>query len=181
MRRAGKKKGDVTDALDDGEAIADLMQRYHRLILEDAFLDAAELGVSFDLENDYVQTVLDRLSHQVRRVADTTRDEIRALVGKQATEGWSIDELAAKIEELAETRSRTRARTIARTESGNGYNLGSIAAYRVAGVTHVKVLDGDEDEPCKSANGSRWTIEEAEANPLAHPNCTRAFVPIVED
>jgi hypothetical protein len=44
----------------------------------------------------------------------------------------------------------------------------------------VDVLDGDDDEPCASANGARWTVEEAEANPLGHPNCTRAFSPVVE-
>ena len=178
-----KQKGidDLDGLLDDGDEIAEVMRRFHTDIVEDAFLDAESLGASFSLENVHVQRVLGRLARQVRSVSSTTKDEIQRLVGLQAAEGWSIEELAAAIEQLAETRSKTRALTIARTETGTAYNLASLAAYRDAGITHVTVLDGDEDEPCRSANGSRWTIEEAEANPLGHPNCSRAFVPIVED
>lgn len=178
------KASAVTAALDDGEAVARLMQRFYPLIVESAFGDASLAGipVAFDLENAHVQTVLGRLATDVRRVAETTRDDIRRLVGQQAEQGWTIDELAERILELGTIKSESRATAIARTETGTGYNLGSIAAYRAAGLTHVDVLDGDTDEPCASANGSRWTLEQAEANPLGHPNCTRAFQPvIVED
>jgi hypothetical protein len=127
-----------------------------------------------------VQTVLGSLAKNIKAVAETTRDEIRALVGRQAAEGWSAEELAKQIRAKGDVASRSRALTIARTETGQAYNLGAVAAYRVGGVTHVTVLDGDDDEPCASANGATWTIDEAEQNPLGHPNCTRAFAPIVE-
>lgn len=168
--------------MDDGDAIEVLMRRYYPLIVENAFGDASLAGVpvAFDLENEFVQTVIDRLAHNVRNVAETTKDEIRALVAKQAKEGWSMERLQEEIVARGQIASRTRALTIARTETGTAYNLGSIAAYRAGDVTHVDVLDGDDDEPCASANGSRWTLEEAEANPLGHPNCTRAFSPVVE-
>lgn len=158
------------------------MYKWYPLIVEDAFGDASMAGVpvAFDLENEYVQTVLDQLADKIKDVADTTKDEVRALVGRQAQEGWSVEELARQLEDLAEVRSRTRALLIARTETGQAYNLGSLAAYRTAGVTHVEVLDGEDDEVCASANGQRWTLEEAAANPLGHPNCVRAFAPIVE-
>lgn len=158
------------------------MRRFYPLVVESAFGDASLAGVpvAFDLENEYVQDVLVQLATEVRRVAATTQQEIRNLVGQQAREGWSADELADRLLQLGEIRSRTRATMIARTETGAGYNLGSVAAYRAAGLTHVDVLDGDEDEPCASANGARWTLAQAEANPLGHPNCTRAFVPVVE-
>lgn len=178
----GHEKKDPTTGMDDGSALSKLMKTFYQALLEDAFVDAADQGVdvTFDLANPFVQTVLTRLAKNIKAVAETTKDDIRALVGRQADEGWSIEELQKAIREKGDVASRTRALTIARTETGTAYNQGAIAAYRVGGVTHVDVLDGDDDEPCASANGSRWTLEEAEANPLGHPNCTRAFSPVVE-
>jgi hypothetical protein len=172
----------ATDNLDDGASLVTLMTAFYPLAIESAFGDAslAGLSVSFDLDNPFVQTVLDRLAKDVQRVADTTKAEIQALVGRSAEEGWSMERLAKELDQLAEIRSRTRARVIARTESGTAYNLGAVASYRTAGLSHVQVLDGEYDEPCKSANGSRWTLDQAAANPLGHPNCVRAFSPIVE-
>ena len=168
--------------MDDGRAIAKLMTTFYRESLEDAFLDAAESGVDavFDISNPFVKTVLELLAKNIKGVAETTKDEIRSLTDRATDEGWSIEQLQKAIREKGEIASRSRATTIARTETGTAYNLGSVAAYRVGGITHVDVLDGDDDEPCASANGARWTLDEAEANPLEHPNCTRAFSPVVE-
>lgn len=178
----GHKKKDPTAGLDDGDAIAKLMQAHYRALVEDAFLDAAADGVdvAFSLDNPHVQDVLGSLAKNVRGVAETTKDEIRMLVGQQAGNGWSNEELAQAIHDQGITRSVSRALTIARTETGHGYNRGAIASYRTAGVTHVDVLDGDDDEVCAAANGSRWTLDEAEANPLGHPNCTRAFSAVID-
>jgi len=177
------KAADATAPLDDGDTIARLMQPYYRQLAELAFQDADAvegIDVAFDLENAFVQTVLDQLAKNVRGVADTTKDEIRALVGRQAEEGWSSEELARAIRQRGIVASRSRALTISRTETGTAYNLGSTAAYRTAGVTHVSVLDGEDDEACAAANGQIWTLDEAEASPLGHPNCVRAFSPLVE-
>lgn len=179
----GHKKKDPTAGLDDGGALADLMKAFYQALLEDAFLDAAADGVdvAFDLANPYVQQTLSSLAKNIKGVAETTKDEIRLLVGKQADEGWSLEELQKQIRAKGEIASRSRALTIARTETGTAYNQGAIAAYKAGGVTHVTVLDGDDDEPCASANGATWTLEEAEQNPLGHPNCVRAFSPVVSE
>jgi HK97 family phage portal protein len=169
-------------ALDTGPEARALYNRFYPLIVKSAWSDAAaELGteLAFDLENQWVKGVLDELAEKIVRVADTTRQEVRDLVGKAAEEGWSIDELAAKIRELKEVHSTARARTIARSETATAYNKGSLAGYREAGVEKVEVFDGDEHEPCRSANGSIWTIEQAEAEPLCHPNGTRAFAAVI--
>lgn len=168
--------------LDDGAGVAKVMGKFYPLLLEYAWGDAKDdgVGISWDLSNPYVQETLERLADDIKGVADTTKDEIRALVGRQADEGWSAEELAKQIQALGETRSPTRAITIARTETGTAYNLGAVSAYKAGGITHVTVLDGEDDEPCASANGATWTLAEAEANPLGHPNCVRAFSPIVE-
>lgn len=168
--------------MDDGTDLRKLMTGFYRQLLQSAFADAAAEGVDvvFTLDNPFVQTVLGKLAKQITSVAETTKEDVRRLVSQQADEGWSIEQLQKAIREKGAVASRTRALLIARTETGTAYNLGSVAAYRAGGVTHVDVLDGDDDEPCASANGSRWTLDEAEKNPLGHPNCTRAFSPVVE-
>lgn len=177
------KAADATAVMDDGDEAERIMRRFYPLVVESAFLDASLAGVpvAFDLENEHVQTVLDRLATQIRDIAETTREDVRRLVGQQAEQGWTVDELAKQIAAMGEINSASRAVMIARTETGTAYNLGSVAAYRVGGVTHVDVLDGDDDEPCASANGSRWTLDQAEENPLGHPNCTRAFSPVIPE
>jgi hypothetical protein len=51
-------------------------------------------------------------------------------------------------------------------------------------IVGMRCTDGDDcgvtshDDPEK-ANGREFTLEEAEAYPLAHPNCVRQFTPIV--
>jgi hypothetical protein len=177
-----EQKKDPTSDMDDGSAIAKLMAVFYRALMEDAFADAAERGVSvvWDIHNPITQARLAQLAKNIKSVPETTKDNVRRLTDRANEEGWSSEQLAKAILEKGEIDSRYRATMIARTETGTAYNLGSIDAYRIGGVTHVDVLDGDDDEPCASANGSRWTLEEAEANPLGHPNCTRAFSPVVE-
>ena len=48
-----------------------------------------------------------------------------------------------------------------------------VVVAKQAGFTLVDVFDGDKEEPCASANGAVWTLEEALASPLGHPNCVR--------
>jgi hypothetical protein len=73
-----------------------------------------------------------------------------------------------------------QATRIARTEAAVAYNRGAIAAFRDAGVQRVEVVDGTDDDDCAEANGSIWTVDEADSNPIEHPNCTREFYPILE-
>lgn len=69
---------------------------------------------------------------------------------------------------------------IARTEAAVTFNKSSAVMMRDAGITHVDIADGDQDEECGLANGSRWTLAEYEANPIGHPNCTRIGLPVLE-
>jgi SPP1 gp7 family putative phage head morphogenesis protein len=184
----GHKKKDPTAGLDDGSAIAGLMKAFYQALLEDAFLDAADSGidVSFSLDNPHVQTVLDQLAKNVRGVAETTKDEIRALVGKQASEGWSVEELQRQIRAKGEIASRSRALTIARTETAAGYSQGSLAAYKASGVVkQVEWLIGpDSCDECQALDGKRVGLGEEFAPgvtaPPYHPRCTCALSPIVE-
>ncbi len=112
-------------------------------------------------------------------ITESTREWIRRDVTDALAEGLSMDDMANQLQ-ANYAFSAARAETIARTETGFAYNRGTISGYRQTGlVQQVEVLDGDYDEECQAANGQVWTLEEAEANPLEHPNCVRSFSPIV--
>jgi SPP1 gp7 family putative phage head morphogenesis protein len=175
----------ATDNLDDGADLRTLMRGFWPLILESAF-DDADL-IAFDLANPYVQDALDELAKLVIGIADTTKDEIRALVGRQAAEGWSIDRLADELETLGEVRSRERALTIARTETARGYSLGSLAAYQISGVVdRIEWMTAADERTCPICaplNGTTAamgnTFEGGIGFPPAHPNCRCAIAPVI--
>lgn len=118
-----------------------------------------------------------------------TMARVKSYVEQGLQEGWSPGKLARHIAaDESHAFDRTRSLVIARTETGNAYNLGSLTGYRQSGrVDMVEVMDGDEctwpeghgDEPF--ADGMIVTLAEAEDAPLAHPNCVRAFSPVVGD
>ena len=139
------------------------------------------LGLSFQLPFDVRDDLLTELAGRIGGIADATRDDVRRIVQRALADGASIDQLRDDLRGLFTETYRNRSRTIARTESGTAYNLGSVASYRESGIVEqVRVHDGDDDEPCRSANGSAWSLDEAQANPIGHPNCIRAFAPLVE-
>ncbi len=77
--------------------------------------------------------------------------------------------------------SDSRAETIARTESGTLYNQGFVQAGIDSGlVDGVLVEDGDGDSECAEADGQTWDLDDAMANPLAHPNCVRSFTYVLK-
>lgn len=144
--------------------------------------DAAKglLG-AFDLPMAEVQRVLDQLATRVTGITDTTREDIRRVVGDALQNGASIPDLQVALKGLFEETYKGRSESIARTESGNAYNAGSVLAYRESGlVSQVLVLDGNQDEACAAVAGSHQTLEWAASNLLAHPRCTRAMAPVVE-
>lgn len=116
-------------------------------------------------------------------VIDLIRDVLqeRTTAGAAGTAFDLGTAISDRIDALYSGYKRWRCDRIARTETGFAYNHGTVLAAKQAGFTHVDVTDGDDDEPCKSANGAVWTIEQAQEKPLGHPNCTRAFAPHVED
>lgn len=184
----GHKKRDPTASLDDGSAVAALMKPFYQKLLAEAFADAGDAGVdvAFDLDNPFVQGVLKDLAKKIKGVAETTKDEIRALIGRQADEGWSLERLQKEIRDKGEIASRTRALTVARTETASAYSQGSIAAYQASGVVKQTewLLGPDPCEICQALDGMTADLGEEFADgisgPPAHPNCTCVLSPIVE-
>lgn len=183
---------DILDSLDTGDDLIELVKRFYPLLIERAFGDAERelgVGIAFDLDMPQVQEVLDELARRVRSVADTTREQIRELVGRQAAEGWSVEQLADEIARLGEISSLTRAELIARTETAAAYSRGSLLAYLESGVVgEVEWLTAEDEltcDICAPLNGTRVKLGRVWPggieHPPAHPNCRCALVPIVSE
>lgn len=155
-----------------------------------ALLHVGELTgaqLRWDLSVPVVQEVRARLAAKVTRVNDTTRQAIGGQVDVGLARGYSVTQIANGVAADAypgivgifDQASRYRAEMIARSETAMVYNDTASAGYRDAGITQVEVIDGTGDPDCEEANGQVWTLDEAEASPIAHPNCVRAFAPIL--
>ncbi len=107
-------------------------------------------------------------------IEKTTRDEARALLLEALEDGLSPQDFASRLEESG-LFGEARAEMIARTEAALAFNGGKLDSFREADIDQVYVYDGDYDEECQAANGEIWDLDEAEANPLEHPNCERDF------
>lgn len=181
---------DALDNLDTGDALAALLGRLFPLLVERAYDDArlAGLPVAFDLASPLVQGLLGSLAQDVRRISETTRREIQELVGRQAAEGWSAEQLADEIRELAGVHARARAELIARTETAAAYSRASLLAYEQSGVVaSVEWLTAEDERTCPVCaplDGQRAALGDTfaggVAHPPAHPGCRCAISPIVE-
>lgn len=185
----GHAKATAPAILDDGDMIASLMSTYYVDLIELAFSDAATIpgiSVAFDLENPYVQDVLDILARNVRAITDTTRAQIAEVIGAAAAEGLDTADTAARIRQLGFTQSVSRSTMIARTESASAYTAGSLTAYQISGVVKETewLTGGDPCPDCIALDGQRARLGSEFApgviGPPAHPNCTCTVSPIVE-
>jgi SPP1 gp7 family putative phage head morphogenesis protein len=165
------------------------MKRWYPQLLENAWLDAGStlgLDIAFDLSNPRVQDVLDELLTKVMGVADTTIEEARALIGRQASEGWSVEELARQLREIGVTQSKTRAQSIAVTEMARGYSLGSQLAWKESNVVSGQEwLVTDPCPVCEPLAGKIVKLDEAFADGIyvpgdTHPLCRCSLAPVVE-
>lgn len=139
-------------------------------------------------DNPYVQRQRQQIASKVTRINGTTRAALGEVLTVAAERGYSVRQIAQGVpkENFPGVQgifgaSDARAETIARTESAFIFNGATTAAYREAGLSEVYVLDGETDEECAAANGSTWSMEQAEVEPVAHPNCVRSFAPVTSD
>lgn len=174
--------------LDEGDEVRAIMRRFYPLLLREAYADAAALvgqDIAFDLANDQIQGLLTTLAKNVTKITETTREQIQGLIGRQAAEGWSVQELAAAIREAGVTQSAARATLIARTETATAYSRGAIAAYQQSGVVkQLEWLTADSPCPiCDPLDGMTVGIGKSFADgidyPPAHPGCRCAIAPVV--
>jgi HK97 family phage portal protein len=122
------------------------------------------------------------------KINDVSRSALRKQlqVGNQA--GYSLDQIVRGVpkDDYRGLRSvvretyKNRSKTIARTEVATAQNTGTAGRYKAAGVTEVIIQDGDLDDLCAPYDGTRQSIDWALDNPIAHPNCTRAYSAVID-
>lgn len=166
-----------------------LLKPYYVKLLEIAWNDGSdtvgEVVGAFDLENEFVQTVLKDLAKRVKGVEDTTREEIQNVIGQMGREGLSIDQVRDRLLEMAEINSASRAEMIARTESAQAYSAGSMAYYKESGVVSgMEWLVSDPCPICAPLSGAVAELGKQFAggfdHPPAHPNCKCAVAPVLK-
>lgn len=188
-----RKQLDVNALWDDREENEELRAAYLPAldeVAEEAIgIPARIVGseLRWDIEHELVKDVRERLAAKVTRINDTTRGQIAEEVELGLSRGYSIPQIAngfpaegyRGIMGVFDEATALRAETIARSETAMAYNGAAGAAYKDAGIEKVLVIDGTGDDACANANGSTWTLEEADNDPIAHPNCVRTFAPIL--
>lgn len=141
---------------------------------------------AFDFDDPYTKKFMTAyVAERIKQVDDSTREWVKKSIqdALESDEGANISELASKLADVAaDSRafSAERALMIARTETAIAYNHGAALGYKQAGIEKVEVSDGDGDDECAEADGQVWDVAQALAEPIAHPNCTRSFSPVVE-
>lgn len=180
--------------LDHGDVVEQLMLPFYRQLLRLAFRDAEsvlDLSLSFSLQNPDVQRVLGELAQLVRRVSNTTREDIRQLIGRQAMEGWGIDRLAIELLNAGVTQSKRRARMIAVNESARAYSAGSYLGYTESGLVEavewVATIDERTTDICRALDGQTRPLGTpfvyggtSVLHPPGHPGiCRSAIAPVI--
>ncbi len=178
------------DWTDEKARLRVMLERWYVAMGDAAYGALGEqLGVelNFDLAAASTKRVRQVIGINVTSITDTLLEALRNRVEAAIAGGLSVDQLVAGTDTVGGLRDLfgSRADTIALTETATAYNLASSAGYRESGlIDEVEVFDGPEcgwtehDDP-DLADGSTRTLAEADDYPTAHPNCQRAFGPVV--
>lgn len=175
-----------------------LLSRVMHPFILDQTLDAAGFGAELAgtpplvRESPELTRLMAEAGTRIRGInAETLRavQDVLRLGAERGYTPWQIANGVAAdgyrgIRHVVEETYRGRADTIARTELGTASQNAAHDRYGRGNVVEVDILDGDEcgweyhDDP-DLANGSRRSLADARAHPLAHPNCLRVSVPVI--
>lgn len=150
----------------------------------DATVADLKLDTSFDLKNPRaVKYVKSRGAENVKGINETTKDQLKTLIGNAVEDSKSYTEITKLIRQAFADFSQYRARLVAVTEVGNGYEAGNrmlIDDLIDGGLEMEKswltVGDANVDPECADNEAQGWIpVDQAFGSghdqPLAHPNC----------
>lgn len=177
---------DLWDPKAEDAALSRALTPLHRDATQAAVRAASSVGVKADPAAGSLAALSGQLAGRVTGINETTRSALAATLADGQARGYTARQIADGVPAdgypgvagVFEQARGYRAEMIAATETALAYNLSSTAAYRDGGMEQVEVSDGDGDDECAAADGQVWTLDEAEANPLQHPNCRRQFLPL---
>lgn len=146
---------------------------------------AGDHAVNFNVDDPMVSKHMTKyVGERITQLSETSKSQVSdALRGalEDADEASGVQDLADlvtdTVRDLYGDYEQYRSLRIARTESAVVYNNGSVFGGVQAGFDSFDVVDGTDDDECAEANGDTWTSDECLEDPIAHPNCVRAFFP----
>jgi len=173
------------------QALAPGLSQVYRDLVEVAGQDVAKAhGVTFRQDDPFLQQHMTAyVGERIVQLSRTSRQDVIMTIRRALRDAGDLtasnlqDRILDAVRAKYQSYETYRALRIARSESAIAYNHGNVLGASQAGFDQVEVIDGTEwDEECREANGQIWTIQQALANPIQHPNCERAFVPhVLED
>ena len=134
--------------------------------------------------------IVETMGQRITGINETTRQTVMRMLAEGVARGEGGRTLAQRIQGIipgikGRISSAARARMIARTEAAYSSALSSVKTYQLAGVEYVDIVDGPEcgwssHDDRTLARGLRVTVGQYNLTPLAHPNCRRGALPVIE-
>lgn len=151
----------------------------------------ANLGITiaFDLNERLLPKGI--IARQVTKVSQTTQVAIGNTIKQGIADGVHPSVIAKRMRDQLggyaglENLSKSRAYTIARTETANAFNVGAILGYQKSGlISQARCIDSPDcgwqgHNDSEKANGKVVDLSVAMVHPISHPNCVRAWAPVV--
>lgn len=121
-------------------------------------MDALGVGGRFDMRNPLVRQRLEAFAgERIRRINETTRNELREQLAASAANGEGVAGAAWRVEQVFEEAQGYRAEMIARTELVGLSNAANVEAWRQSGVVDGKewlsVRDGNTRDSHRELDG----------------------------
>lgn len=171
-----------------------LLRRYAEVMMQQAVVLVGQMvGDATPFPDEAMIRLLGEWTGRTHTIAEGVRQDITRTLTVAAQRGYGLYQTVTGVlkdgyrglaDVLAPT-YRGRAETIARTEMAYASQTAAHQRYDDRGVTEVDITDG---VPCgwrshtdpDQAHGSRRTLEAARQHPIAHPNCRRVSIPVLD-
>jgi len=161
--------------------LSDMLTRYAKASFKQAEGEIKNIGdieLSDSRRNELIDSVVeDRLSFLLPEFERVTKEKVGSLVSNALDKKQLKDSIAD-----AYATSDEREQLISKTENAVIGNITRIKAAKESSlIVAVLVSDGDGCTICSTIDGQIWSLEEAESNPIQHPNCIRQFTFLTAD
>lgn len=160
---------------------------YRDLVVKTGNATAKALGTTWKQADPFTAEFMTKyVGERITQLEGTSKELVTKTVRRVLDEakGLPAPELGSLIRESVADQfddfAKWRADRIARTEPAIAFNHGTLLGIQqVNGEdAEVEVFDNEDCEICAPAVASSpWSIAEALAEPIGHPNCERAFAP----